>query len=427
MLILKLISMFSWLNYRIGFFLAVRQVKRASIWTNILITFVMVLTFLNLVVVSGILVGLIQGAVESIRSHYISDIIVTNLNNKNYIENSPTVIDIIKRDPRIDLYSARYADRGTVEADYKTRIKDTDKANLTSASFAGIDPIAEDKVTNLSKFIVEGEWLAPGDYDQIVLGAYLLKEYLPIESPGFVTLSGNINPGTKVRIAIGDVVREVTVKGIISSKVDEINMRIFMVDSQLRSLIGRNDFNVDEISIKLKPGYDPVAVRDSLLGNGIGRVAKVQTFEDAEPKFIKDMIQTFAILGDIFSSLGLVVAAITIFIVIFINAITRRKFIGILKGIGISGEAIEISYVLQSFFYAIVGSAIGLFIVYVILQPYIAAHPINFPFSDGILVAPIGSSFFRLALLVFATIIAGYVPAWMIVRKNTLDSILGRD
>ena len=43
----------------------------------------------------------------------------------------------------------------------------------------------------------------------------------------------------------------------------------------------------------------------------------------------------------------LVVASITIFIVIFINAITRRKFIGILQGIGISGEAIEIdaSYV----------------------------------------------------------------------------------
>lgn len=419
--------MFTWLNYRIGFFLAVRQLKRSSLWTNILITFVMVLTFLNLVVVSGILVGLIQGAVESIRSHYISDIIITNLNNKNYIENSPTVINILKKDPRIDLYSARYADRGTVEADYKARIKETDKANITSASFAGIDPVAEDKITDLSSFIVEGSWLSPGDYDQVVVGSYLLKKYMPVESPGFVTLSGDIKPGTKVRIAVGGVLREVTVKGIISSKIDEINMRVFMVDSQLRSLIGRNDFNVDEISIKLKPGYDPALVRDSLIGNGIGRVAKVQTFEDAEPKFIKDMIKTFAILGDIFSSLGLVVAAITIFIVIFINAITRRKFIGILKGIGISGEAIEISYVLQSFFYALVGSAIGLFIVYVILQPYLAANPIDFPFSDGILVAPVNSSLFRLSLLVLATIVAGYVPARMIVRKNTLDSILGRN
>lgn len=419
--------MFSLLNYRIGFFLAIRQIKRSSLWTNVLITFVMVLTFLNLVVVSGILVGLIQGAVDSVRNHYISDIIVTNLNNKNYIENSPAVIDILKKESRIQQYTARYAERGTVEADYKSKIKDTDKANITSASFAGIDPIAEDQVTNLSRFIVEGSWLAPSDYDQVVLGSYLLKKYMPIESPGFVTLSGEIGPGTKVRIAIGNIIREVTVKGVISSKIDEINMRIFMTDSQLRSLIGRNDFNVDEISIKLKPGNDPKEVRDTLVASGIDRVAKVQTFEDAQPKFIKDMITTFALLGNIFSSLGLVVAAITIFIVIFINAITRRKFIGILKGIGIAGEAIEISYVMQSFFYAITGSIIGLIIVYAGLQPFIAAHPINFPFSDGILVAPISSTLFRISLLILSTVIAGYIPARMIVKKNTLDSILGRN
>ena len=419
--------MFSLLNYKIGFFLAIRQIRRASLWTNVLITFVMVLTFLNLVVVSGILVGLIQGAVDAVREHYISDVIITNLDNKEYIESSPAVIELLKKDSRIETYTARYSERGTVEADYKSHIKDTDKANITSASFAGIDPVAEAKVTNLPKFVVEGEWLTPYDYDQVVLGAYLLKKYMPVESPGFVTLSGDIKPGTRVRISLGDVQREVTVKGIVSSKIDEVNMRIFMIDSQLRSLIGRNDFNVDEISIKLKPGVDPVAVRDSLINNGVSGVAKVQTFEDAEPKFIKDMIVTFAILGNIFSSLGLVVAAITIFIVIFINAITRRKFIGILKGIGISGEAIELSYVFQSFFYAIMGSIIGLSLVYGLIQPYLAANPINFPFSDGILVAPISSSLLRLSLLVLATIIAGYIPARMIVKKNTLDSILGRN
>ncbi len=387
----------------------------------------MVLTFLNLVVVSGILVGLIQGAVDAIRNHYISDIIISNLNNKNYIENSPAVIGVLNKQPAIERYSARYVERGNVEADYKTKVKDTDKANIAGASFAGVDPIAEQDVTGLAKFIVEGSWLEPGDYDQVVLGAYLLKKYMPVDSPGFATLSGDIKPGDKIRITIGDVRREVVVKGIISSKIDEINMRVFMVDSQLRSLIGRNDFNLDEISIKLKPGSNPVAVRDILIANGIDRVAKVQTFEDAEPKFIKDMIKTFGILGDLFSSIGLIVASITIFIVIFINAITRRKFIGILKGIGISGEAIEIAYIFQSFFYAIAGSIIGLIIVYGVLQPYIAANPINFPFSDGILVASLSSSLWRLALLILATVIAGYIPARMIVKKNTLDSILGRN
>ena len=47
---------------RIGLLLGLRQIQRANIWTTILIVFVMMLTFLNLVAVSGILVGLIEGA-----------------------------------------------------------------------------------------------------------------------------------------------------------------------------------------------------------------------------------------------------------------------------------------------------------------------------------------------------------------------------
>jgi len=386
----------------------------------------MFFTFINLVVVSGILVGLIQGAIVAVRSHYTSDVIISTLNNKTYIESSPEIMSIVNSLPQVEAVSARYLEGGTLEANYKTRTNDKEKPNTAVASVTGIDPVAEDEVTNLSKFIVEGEYLSPTDYDQVMLGAYLDSEYLPIDSPGFTTLY-NVAPGVKIRINVHGIEREVTIKGIIKAKVDEVSLRVFMVDSQLRSIIGRNDYNVDEISIKLKPGTDPEVVRDILKQNGIDRVAKVQTYADAQPKFIKDMIDTFALLGNMLSSIGLVVASITIFIVIFINAITRRKFIGILKGIGINERAIEISYILQSFFYAFCGSVIGILVLYGVLQPFIAAHPIDFPFSDGILVAPVGGTLFRVGLLMFTTIVAGFIPARLIVRKNTLDSILGRN
>jgi len=418
--------MFSSLNFRIGLFLAIRQIKRSNPWTTILIVFVMFFTFLNLVVVSGILVGLIQGAVDAVRIHYTSDVIISNLNDKSYIENSSEIINLLKTIPGIESTTARYLDGVTLEANYKTKVKDDDKPNIAAASVVGIDPIAEDKVTNLSKFIVEGEYLSRGDYDQVLLGVYLDKKYLPIDSPGFTALN-DVGPGKKIRLKVHGVEREVTIKGIVKAKVDELSMRVFMVDSQLRSIIGRNDYNVSEISIKLKPGTDPNFVRDILKKSGVDHVAKVQTYTDAQPKFIKDMIDTFALLGNLLSSFGLIVASITIFIVIFINAITRRKFIGILKGIGINEKAIEISYILQSFFYAFCGSVIGIIVLYVFLQPAIAAHPIDFPFSDGILVAPIGGTMLRIGLLMLTTLVAGFIPARMVVRKNTLDSILGRN
>src|SRR3989344_540393 len=413
------------LNVRIGFFLAVRALRSASLWTTGLIIFVMVLTFLNLVVVSGILVGLLQGAIDQTSTKYTSDVIISALNDKEYIENSPNLLALIETLPEVERITPRYREGGILEANYRKR-KETDKANTAPATIVGIDPVKENTVTGIAADIVEGSFLNAGDYDQVVLGHYLLKQYIPIETPSFSTLE-NVGIGTKIRVKVGDVVREVTVKGILRSKVDEIALRTFMVDSQFRSMIGRNDGNVTEIAIKLAPGADPIAMRETLERSGVDKYAKVQTYEDAQPQFLKDIIATFNMLGNVFSSLGLIVASITIFIVVFINAITRRKYIGILKGIGIRGRAIEISYIFQSIFYALIGSAVGLALVYGFLVPFFAANPIDFPFSDGILVAPLDQTLTRVGLLVFSTLIAGYIPAWMIIRKNTLDSILGRN
>lgn len=409
---------------RLGFFLALRQVRRANKWTTGLIIFVMTLTFLNLVVVSGILVGLIEGAVEANKEFYTSDILISKLNKKDYIEQSPRVLDILRSLPEVAAISPRYLSSGRIEANYKTAAKEED-IDSAGSSFVGIDPEAEDALTGVSQFVIKGEYLNKDDYDQILIGAYLLKEYFPVESSAIQTLT-NVDVGDKVRVTIGEIEREMTVKGIVKSKVDEISYRAYFIDSQFRSLTGRNDYNVGEISAKLKPGADPVLVKEALIRAGMGELAKVQTFEDAQPKFLQDIKNTFALLGNLISSIGLVVASITIFIVIFINAITRRKFIGILRGVGVNAQTIEISYVFQSFFYAVLGSLIGLIILYGFLEPFISAHPIDFPFSDGILVAPYFGTFVKVLILIFTTVVAGYIPARMIVRKNTLDSILGR-
>lgn len=97
-----------------------------------------------------------------------------------------------------------------------------------------------------------------------------------------------------------------------------------------------------------------------------------------------------------------------------------------MKGIGISPKAIQVSYIIQAFFYGVVGSVIGLVLTFGLLKPYFDANPIDFPFSDGILVATPLGSLVRVIILLVVTLAAGYIPAKLIVRRNTLDSILGR-
>jgi ABC-type lipoprotein release transport system permease subunit len=278
------------LNTRIGFYLALRQIKRSSLWTTGLIVFVMVLTFLNLVVVSGILVGLIQGAVEAARTEYTSDVIISTLADKKYIENSPNIIALLKTLPQVVDVSARYQESAVIEANYKTR-KETDKPDVAGAQIVGINPIAENDVTGLAGSVAEGSYLAPGDYDKVLVGQYLLQQYVPVDSPGFAALE-NVFVGTKIRVTIEDLTREFTVKGILKTKVDEITRNVYITDTQLRSMIDRADGNVDQIVVKLQPNADPLLVRDALRQRGVDQFAKVQTYADAQPQFLKDIIAT---------------------------------------------------------------------------------------------------------------------------------------
>ena len=386
--------------------------------------FVMVLTFLNLVVVSGILVGLIEGSISAWHKQYTGDIIISSLLNKEYIENSPNIINLVRSLPEVKDVSVRYNKGVILEANYQTK-KTNDKPNIASAQLIGINPEAEDALTGLSNYVIAGSYLNANDYDKVLIGNFLLKQYVPVDSPGFTALE-NVDVGTKIRIKVNDVMREVTVKGILKSKVDNVSMGLYMIDTETRNLIGRGDGNAAQIAMRLKDGVDPLAVKSKLMLAGVDKNAKVQTYVDAQPKFLKDIIATFAMLGNALSSIGLVVASITVFIVVFVNAITRRKYIGILKGIGIEASAIELSYVFQSLFYALVGSTIAIVLIYAVLVPWFLAHPLDFPFSDGILVAPVLGTVIRLVILIIATVVAGYIPAWLIIKKNTLDSILGR-
>lgn len=409
----------------IGFFLAIREIRRANKWTTMLIVTVMMLTFLNLIVVSGILVGLIQSSIEAVRGRYTGDLIVSTLIKKNYIEHSSEIINALESAPGVQSVTARYTDNARIEANYKQRTRLTDKIDQAGGIIAGINPTDENIVTGLSKFIKEGRYLNDTDTDSIMIGANLLAKYTPIETPGFATLK-NVEVGTKVRLIVSGSTREVTVVGIIKSKVGELDQRIYMVDRELRKILNRTSYNVNEIAVKLDSKTTPESVKAILVASGFDEHAKIQTYVEARPKFLEDITATFAILGNLIGSIGLAVACITIFIIIFVNAITRRRFIGILKGIGIRSDAIEVSYIIQAIFYAILGVLIGSIVVFIFLKPFIAAHPINFPFSDGILVAtPIGTLTRGIILLV-ATMIAGYIPARIVVKQNTLDAILGR-
>lgn len=410
---------------RVGWFIGIRQIKRANMWTTALIIFIMMLTFLNLVGVSGILVGLIEGSVKANREQYSGNVLLTTPKGENYIENTNYIIQTIENTPEVSSYTARFLGSATIEANYRTRRDPDALRDSVGAQVAGIDPVREQEVASLGDYVAEGEYLEPGDDGYVLVGKNMIQRYISDFGEGFDTLD-DIYPGTRIRLQTGDKTKEYTVKGIVNSKVDQTSFRIFMTEAEFVRFFDRTSLNINEVAVLGRPGVSEESLKEIFLRSGFANSAKVQTSNEAIPQFLNDIKLAFGLLGNIIGLIGIIVASITIFIIIFINAVTRRKYIGIMKAIGIDARSIKWAYIFQSLFYALSGAILGLILLYGVMVPAFDAHPIDFPFSDGILVAPIADVMGKFILLLVVTLIAGYIPASMIIRKNTLDSILGR-
>lgn len=418
---------------RVGWFLALRQIRRSSRGTTALIIFIMVLAFLNLVVVSGLLVGLITGSFQQYRESYSGEVIITPGSGRSYIENSPALISFLETHPDVREISPRYSVTAQVLGSLTSLPKDGERPNQSGARLVGMDVEREERTTQFSRFMKYGENLDPLEEGYILIGSNLIKKYssfADIDIPGLDLLE-NVDVGSRVRVTLSrgngeSASKEFIVKGIVKSKVDEISARMFITDKELKRLLPVNKEQVQEIAVRMDDYSRAPALVAEAKEMMNGYEARIQTMDESIPSFLRQMETTFAILGNALSSIAVVVASITVFIVIFINAVTKKKFIGIMKGIGISPRAIQFSYVLQALFYALVGSGIGLLLTFGFLKPYFDVNPIDFPFSDGILVATPEGAAIRVLILLLVTLLAGYLPAKIIIKKNTLDSILGR-
>jgi ABC-type lipoprotein release transport system permease subunit len=413
--------------FSVGWFLAIRQIKGSNKSTTLLIIFIMMLTFLNLVVVSGILIGLIEGGNIANKNQYTGDLIITNLVGNNDIEHTNEIKSTLENMDGISNISTRYLASAQVEANYKTRRDFSEIRDVAGAQLAGISIDDEEALSGISKLVKEGNFLSKGQSGYVVIGKNLLHRYSEAFGDVFASLEG-VYPGDEVKITVGENTKTFIVKGITDSKVNETSLRAFVTKEDFLRLVDKPNLNANEVAVKITPNSTLTGddVKANLVSAGFSSDAKIRTATEAIPEFLNQIRIAFGLLGNVIGLIGIVVASITIFIVVFINAVTRRKYIGIMKGIGISERAIEISYIFQSIFYALIGGTLGLFVVYVLLVPFFNAYPLNFPFSDGILVAPPLETTLKFFLLMIVTLVAGYIPARNIVKKNTLDSILGR-
>ena len=163
-------------NIRIGLILGLRQIQRANIWTTLLIIFVMMLTFLNLIVVSGILVGLIAGAENAVKEESLGDIVISPLDGEDRILETEKIASELETYPEVSSFAVRHQASGVLEANYQERRNLSKERDIANVTVTGIEPIRENEMSNLADNVVAGEYLQPDEEGYILIGYYYLQE-----------------------------------------------------------------------------------------------------------------------------------------------------------------------------------------------------------------------------------------------------------
>lgn len=414
-------------SFTVGRFLAIRDLKRSNPWTTLLIIFVMSLTFLNMVLIGGLLLGLAQGMIGSFKQYYSADLFITPSTEKSIIEQTQDITSAVETIPNLDSYTLRITTPAKVEYGHRTRTEPTDIVENSQAVLTGINFAQENEVTDLSKKVIEGEYLSDTDFNSVLVGKNLFEKYSNRPDSSTEQKLKNAEVGSVVNIIVGNTQKEFIIKGIVGTGNNTIDSRIFVVDAAAREMKNQENLDVNEIAIKLTSTNlvnESRSYLQSILEKN--QDITIQTADEAVPGSSADITKTFKLLGNLVGVIALIVGAITIFIVIFVNAITRRKYIGILKGIGISAQAIEISYVIQSLFYALSGVLLASLFLMGFLKPYLDIHPLVLPIAEGRLAVTNGDILTRGIILIITSLISGFIPARLVTRQNTLDSILGK-
>ncbi len=406
-------------NLKVAIFLAYKSIVRGHKATLALIIFIMSLSFVNLVFIASILSGIIESINKMVINNLTANVVIEpqeEPRRKDFILHARELREQIEQIPGVIATIRHYKLAATIAYD-----KDKNgKFKFVSGEIVGIDPEQERRVTGFSRTIVAGRYLERVGGNDILLGANLVGGY---GGGGEINNLGGVEVGDKVSVTFSNgTARTYKVKGIFNTRFDLIDRLAFVTAKEAESILSVSN-NASQILVKT----DMASHKEEDYMNRIQAInpaLKVRKWTDFLGP-LGNISKSFDMITAVISAIGLAVAAITIFILIYINAVNKRRQIGILKAVGIKQNIIIWAYILQAFFYTICGIIIGSVLIFALLAPYFAKHPLPMAAFDVSMSLNPTRIIFSVFSLLFAGIVAGFIPACQVARANILKAIWG--
>ena len=403
------------MNIKTSLFLAVTSIKRENKGTLVTTILIMTLAYVNLVFVASIFGGIVAAINQAAIDNQYGNIIITPAIDKKYIDNKDAVSQI-KTIPGVIGVSQHYIDNPIVQYDYR---KDGHDVKSGKWILKSINPEDEKKITKTYSSIIDGSFLDPNDRDQIIIGKEISGKY----GGDLRYLSLDVSVGDKIDVHFSNgTTRTYTIKGVFSTKSTQADQTMFITKKEMESVLKVHNL-ASEVLVKIEDtGNEDMYIKE-IRQTGLKK-EDIKKWQDLMG-FTSGASKSFTMISIILGIIGTIVAGVTIFIIIFVSVVNKRRQIGILKAIGMEEDTIILYFVIQALFYGIVGVIIGAFLILLVIRPLFIANPLDFPV--GWVSLKITFNIIRTSnlSLMGAALIGGFFPAYRGAKESILKSIWG--
>jgi putative ABC transport system permease protein len=390
---------------RTALFLASRDVLKSKRIVA-LVFLSLAFSFVNVIFLSSMMQGMTR-TLTDVAVNAEGDMTIIPQEDQRYIEGVQNLRKKLNAVPGITGNAPRILEGVTIEY----------KGKSLGRSIMGISLRKEEGVSIIPHArVVDGEHLSENDRGEVVVPLFLADEL-----EGIIGDNEYIRAGKTLKVTYGNGrIKHYRVKGIIDPRSFAFSNYLITTDTEVEEVTGVSD-RASTVAIRVSHPEDLEKYRLQVERLNIG--GDIQIWSERFQS-IRDFSAAMILLGNLVSAVGILVAAVIIAIIIYINSEGKKRQIGILKAIGAKNNVILLMFFLEAIIFAIVGIFLG-FVLVILSVDYLVRNPIRLPFGDlkpvltPELVLSSVLAFFLMALL------AGSYPAWRAARQNIIKAIWG--